>query len=191
MVYKKAGFTLIEVMMVIVIMAIISIPMARFFKKYTESAVWESNRHSFRFDCVCFINKFRYELKLASKSTGEIGPIGNTTLSGDEIRFEFYDPVKKEIVYVGYIYDSSEHKITRVLYDPPSASPWQNPRFPFNRMSGVQNSIPDPSTTAVPIFSHSEDFETVTVTLAPHGRGPISNGSIRETYSTQIAPRNP
>lgn len=187
--YKKTGFTLIEVMMVIVIMAIISIPMTRFFKKQTESAVWESNRHSFRFDYVYFINKFRYELKLASKSTGEIGPIGTPGPSGDEIRFEFYDPVRKEIVYVGYIYNPTDHQITRVLY----ASPWQNPRSPSKRMSGVQNSIPDPSTPAVttPIFSHSDDFETVTVTLAPHSRGPIQNGSMRETYSTQIAPRNP
>lgn len=186
MLYKEHGFTLIEIMMVILIIAIIAIPATLFFKKQTEYSLWESHRLDYRSGYVTFLTKFRWELKLAKKDTAEIfDSTAAQASSGIKILFEYVDPrstgLPPDVVYVGYRYDTTGFRITREIYD----EDWVNKLSQNVVMEGVQN-----SSTGADIFRQEDEFEIVTITVAPHGRGPIPDGSTQETFSAKIAPRN-
>lgn len=179
---KNNGFTLIEVAMVLAIIVIISGPAARFFKAQMESSLYESKRQAFRSEFFSFMMKLRWEVRQAEKKSMEI--VDNS--SSNELKFTYLSMDTNKRINVGYFFDRNNFLVKRILYD---GYDWNN-ASPVSE-NVVFHNVQEPHLAAARLmFEEENDFDVIMVTVAPHGRSPIPNGSVKETFSTKIASRN-
>lgn len=170
---KNNGFTLIEMMLTIVIIGVIAIPATRFFSKQMEASLYERQRQDFRSDFFSFMMKMRWEVRQAEKTSMEI----KDNSSSNELKFTYQSMDTAQRVNVGYFFDKNNFSVKRILYD----------TYDWSNAAPVSEHIVFHKVQAM--FEQENEFDVVMVTVAPHGRGPIPNGSVKETFSTKIAPR--
>ncbi|MBD3271428.1 MAG: prepilin-type N-terminal cleavage/methylation domain-containing protein [Elusimicrobia bacterium] len=187
--HNQKGFSIPELVMVVAVVGIISVPAARYYNEYVRATQEVNARVNFRSDAEQWLFQYQRELQLAKLGTIRIyDGTNNYTDQGIFMEWRYYDLERDCEICVGYKYEPSEHALYRIVTEIDLAPVYIKQKL-IDRICNVSSTHPS-NPVIFKKLNTDVMIQTVLLSFGPYNRGPLENGDPRSIVSTVVTARN-